>query len=168
MSPPATCHTASNSAIREVCRWALIEDFFGHGLSGDTSSREGSPTLFPSSPVSVGQPAQGFALKGGFVGKVSWEARGIQERGNQWGRGQVSGGSQSCWSVGLLGDNFFVLFFFQRERGALKAPPVSLPILTGVFEVGTLNSHARSRGSPELVMGSQNVTAAIQPVLNSS
>lgn len=98
--------------------------------------------------------------------KVSWEARGIQERGNQWGRGQVSDGSQSCWSVGLFGDNFF--FVFSRERGAFKAPPVSLPILTGVFEVGTLNSHARSRGSPELVMGSQNVTAAIQPVLNSS
>lgn len=60
------------------------------------------------------------------------------------------------------------LHTFALERGPLKVPPVSLPILTDVLQAGTLNSQARSRGSPELVMGSQNVTAAIQPVLNSN
>lgn len=58
--------------------------------------------------------------------------------------------------------------FPERERGALKSPPVSLSVPMGVFEAGTLNSYARRRGSPNLVMGSQNVTAAIWPVSNFS
>lgn len=71
-------------------------------------------------------------------------------------------------SYGVWGCLETKLYMFAPERGPLRAPPVSLPIPTGVFQAGTLNSHARSRGSPELVIGSQNVTAAIQPVLNSN
>lgn len=79
--------------------------------------------------------------------------------------GPKAAGQPTCGVWGRLETK---LHTFAPERGPLKVPPVSLPILTGVFQAGTLNSQARSRGSPELVMGSQNVTAAIQPVLNSN
>lgn len=39
------------------------------------------------------------------------------------------------------------------KRQPLKAPPVSLPSPTAVFSAGTLNSHARRRGSPEACHG---------------
>lgn len=70
----------------------------------------------------------------------------------------------------LFGDKTFCVSQRERERerGALKAPPVSLSVPTGVFEAGTLNSYARRKGSPKLVMGSQNVAAAIWSALNSS
>lgn len=67
MSPAATCHMASNSTIREVCPWAPIRDFFGHGVSVEASPREDTPTPSPYSPLSAGQPAQGLAVEGGFM-----------------------------------------------------------------------------------------------------
>lgn len=100
---------------------------------------------------------------------MSWEARQGSRRGTVSGKGgQASDGGRGCCGVrGCLEMKLFV-FDPERDRGALKAPPVSLSVPTGVFEAGTLNSHARRRGSPEFVMGSLNVTAAIWSISNSS
>lgn len=68
------------------------------------------------------------------------------------------------WSVALLGDK--MLLVSQREVSASQSPTCLSDNPTGVFGAGTLNSHARSRGSPD-VTGSQNVIVAMQPVLNS-
>lgn len=99
--------------------------------------------------------------------QVSWEA---SREAIRWEAGRSGMGPKVADQPlhGVWGCLETKLHMFAPERGPLKAPPVSLPIPTGVFQAGTLNSHARSRGSPELVMGSQNVTAAIQPVLSSN
>lgn len=57
MSPPATCHPASNSTTREVCLGFHERPFWAWWRVG-TSPREGTPTGFPSGPSQQGsQPS---------------------------------------------------------------------------------------------------------------
>ena len=63
--------------------------------------------------------------------------------------------------MGLVGEKMLPVSQGQRASQSLTCLVANLP---GASEVGTLNRHARSRGSPELAMGSQNVTAAMRSV----
>lgn len=124
--------------------------------------------LCPSlkSPLLAGQPAHCLALEDGFQGAdiLGGEQGGHQRRGGQSGMGPKAAGQPT---YGVWGRLETKLPMFAPERPS-EGPTCLLANLTGVFSGWNLNSQARSRGKPRTCHGVANVTAAIQPVLNSN